>query len=451
MIYKHIQLPLCEDDALSLQAGQACYLSGTMFLLRDAGHKKLLDELASKGELPYNLKGHTIFYAGPSPSKGTQPFGAVGPTTSSRMDFAAAKLYDAGIVASVGKGYRSCDVVNACKNNRAVYFVACGGAAAYLAQCIVSSEVVAYEELGTEALRKVEVRDLPVFVGIDTNGGDIYATNCEVSKLSIPANSPDARAFKRDASFLSGSDGCNIKTQGYFLTFEGGEGSGKSTHSKLLVSMLTQLGYKTQFFREPGSTTNGEALRDILLDSKNTNLSKEAELLIYEAARAQLVFEKIIPALQNAEVVICDRYYDSTLAYQVFARGLNFEFCQLANDFATMGIHPDKTILLSIEGGVETGLIRATSKSAADRIEMEDFSFHNKVKEGFEQIANNCTERICKLKVQDTKAETSYSIFKQLSSVFTEFEKLSLNDFEYIYSCSDRELAIENIVNRLRN
>ncbi len=170
----HLTLPLCQQDVDVLRAGDACLLSGVMYTLRDAGHIRLLDELHEKGSLPYGLEGATIFYAGPTPAVGDKPFGAVGPTTASRMDFAAPKLYRAGVKATLGKGERSREVYDACVETHSVYFAAVGGAAALLAQCVTSSKVIAYDELGTEALRKIEVKDLPVFVGIDTLGSGVY-------------------------------------------------------------------------------------------------------------------------------------------------------------------------------------------------------------------------------------------------------------------------------------
>ncbi len=167
-------LPLTKEVRAKLRAGDACLLFGEMYMLRDAGHMRLLAELEVQGTLPYGLEGSTIFYAGPTPSSAGRPFGAVGPTTASRMDFAAPKLYRAGIVATVGKGVRSVEVARACQETGSVYFVTTGGAAALLAQRVVSTETIAYDDLGTEALRRVEVCDFPVFVGLDTRGGCIY-------------------------------------------------------------------------------------------------------------------------------------------------------------------------------------------------------------------------------------------------------------------------------------
>lgn len=169
-----LHLPFAKDALATLRAGDACLLTGVLYTLRDAGHERLLHELESTGSLPYGLAGQTIFYAGPTPAAAGRPFGAVGPTTASRMDFAASVLHDAGIVATIGKGHRSKEVLRACERNGAVYFVSTGGAAALLAKCVVSSEIVAYDDLGTEALRRIEVVDFPVFVGIDTAGNDVY-------------------------------------------------------------------------------------------------------------------------------------------------------------------------------------------------------------------------------------------------------------------------------------
>lgn len=172
---RRLVLPFDRPLLATLEAGDACLLSGSMYTLRDAGHVRLLAQMdADGGHLPYGLDGQAIFYAGPTPSAAGRPFGAVGPTTASRMDFAAPALHRAGVAATVGKGHRSAEVRDACVQTGSVYFVACGGAAAYLAKCVASSETVAYDDLGTEALRRIEVVDFPVFVGIDTRGRDLY-------------------------------------------------------------------------------------------------------------------------------------------------------------------------------------------------------------------------------------------------------------------------------------
>ena len=169
-----LQLPLDKEQLATLAVGDRALLSGPLYCLRDAGHARLLAELRQTGELPFGLAGQTIFYAGPTPPAAGRPFGAVGPTTASRMDFAAPELYDAGIVATIGKGKRSDAVVQACIRNKAVYFGAAGGAAAFLAKCVESSQTLGYDDLGTEALRRIEVTDFPVFVAIDASGAALY-------------------------------------------------------------------------------------------------------------------------------------------------------------------------------------------------------------------------------------------------------------------------------------
>ena len=175
MNFKKLKLPLSRQELADLRAGEALELSGVLYCLRDAGHARLLAELKEAQALPYGLEGATLFYAGPTPKKGDAPFGAIGPTTASRMDFAAPALYHAGIVATIGKGPRAEAVIEACKQSGSVYFVATGGAAAFLAKHVVSCETIAYDDLGTEALNRIEVCDFPVFVGIDILGNDLYS------------------------------------------------------------------------------------------------------------------------------------------------------------------------------------------------------------------------------------------------------------------------------------
>ncbi len=171
-----LTLPLDAEVLKTLNAGDACTLTGPLFTLRDAGHVRLVAQMdaANSEQLPFGLDGQAIFYAGPTPAAAGRPFGAIGPTTASRMDFAAPRLYRAGIKTTVGKGHRSQEVIDACVETGGVYFVAVGGAAAYLAKCVTDSAVVAYDDLGTEALRRIEVVDFPVFVGVDCRGNDIY-------------------------------------------------------------------------------------------------------------------------------------------------------------------------------------------------------------------------------------------------------------------------------------
>lgn len=169
-----LQLPLAKDALADLKSGDAVRLTGKMCTMRDAGHRRCLDYLKAHGELPFGLEGQTLFYAGPTPQAQGQPFGAIGPTTASRMDFATGALMDAGIVASIGKGKRSEEVRQACIRNGGVYFAAVGGIAALLAECIQDARIVAWEDLGTEALHEITVKDFPAYVEIDTKGGRLY-------------------------------------------------------------------------------------------------------------------------------------------------------------------------------------------------------------------------------------------------------------------------------------
>ena len=181
------------------------------------------------------------------------------------------------------------------------------------------------------------------------------------------------------------SDGDQHRLQrGAFITFEGGEGSGKSTQLHLLASRLESAGLPVRILREPGGTPVGEAVRALLLDPEHTGLDAIAELLLYEASRAQLVAEVIEPALESGEIVLCDRFCDSTVAYQGFGRGLPLADVTALNAIATGGLAPDRTVLLDIDP--ELGLSRATAHGA-DRLESEDIAFHRRVREGFLSVA----------------------------------------------------------------
>ncbi len=171
----HIALPVSRETLAGLRAGDEVRLSGPVFTARDATHVRLLEVLERDGELPFGLSGQTLFYAGPTPPAAGRPAGAVGPTTAKRMDFATPALLGAGIVATIGKGERGAAVRDACAQTGSVYFAAIGGAAALLATYVSSTETVAWAELGTEALVRMELADFPVFVAIDTTGTDLYA------------------------------------------------------------------------------------------------------------------------------------------------------------------------------------------------------------------------------------------------------------------------------------
>ena len=179
---RHINVPMTKEEAASLKAGDYVYLTGTIYTARDAAHKRM-DEALDRGEaLPFDIEGSIIYYMGPSPAREGRPIGSAGPTTASRMDKYTPRLLDLGMGAMIGKGKRSPQVIEAIVRNKAVYFAAVGGAGALLSKCIVSSEVVAYEDLGTEAIRRLEVKNFPVIVVIDSEGNNLYETAIEKYK-----------------------------------------------------------------------------------------------------------------------------------------------------------------------------------------------------------------------------------------------------------------------------
>ena len=173
---KYITVPMKPEEVQNLRAGDYVYLSGTLYTARDAAHKRMYDALQEGGALPIDMKDILIYYMGPSPAREGRPIGSAGPTTSSRMDKYAPTLLDLGLGGMIGKGKRSKEVKDAIVRNQAVYFAAVGGAGALLSRSIIASEVVAYDDLGTEAIRKLEVKDFPVIVVIDSCGNDLYET-----------------------------------------------------------------------------------------------------------------------------------------------------------------------------------------------------------------------------------------------------------------------------------
>ncbi len=181
---KKITLPLKDEDIKNLKAGDSVLLSGTMITGRDAAHKRLFELLEQGEELPVDIKGETIYYVGPAPAKPPYAVGPAGPTSSYRMDKYAPALMDMGLKGMIGKGARSKPVVDAIVRNGGVYFAAIGGAAALIAKSIVKEELLCYEDLGTEAVRRYTVEDFPCIVVIDSMGNNIYETeppkyNCE--------------------------------------------------------------------------------------------------------------------------------------------------------------------------------------------------------------------------------------------------------------------------------
>lgn len=173
---RHITAPINKETARSLHAGDYVYITGTMYTARDAAHKRMYEILQKGGELPVDWKDQVIYYMGPSPAREGRPIGSAGPTTAIRMDKYAPQLLDLGLGAMVGKGKRSQAVIDAIVRNGSVYFAAVGGAGALLSKCITSAEVVAYDDLGTEAIRKLTVENFPAIVVIDSEGNNLYET-----------------------------------------------------------------------------------------------------------------------------------------------------------------------------------------------------------------------------------------------------------------------------------
>ena len=171
---KHITTPLTPELARSLKAGDTVYLTGTIYTSRDAGHKRMCEALARGEALPFDPTDAIIYYVGPAPAKPGQVIGSAGPTTAGRMDAYAPTMMSVGARGMIGKGARLPEVVEAMKKYSGVYFGAIGGCGALLAKCIKSAELIAYEDLGAEALRKLYVEDMPLFVIIDSEGNNLY-------------------------------------------------------------------------------------------------------------------------------------------------------------------------------------------------------------------------------------------------------------------------------------
>lgn len=173
---RYIKAPISDEDAVSVRAGDYVYITGTIYTARDAAHKRMADSLAAGGRLPFDMKNNIIYYMGPSPARQGMAIGSAGPTTASRMDKYAPDLLDRGLKGMIGKGKRSQSVKDAIVRNKAVYFAAVGGAGALLSKCIKKSTVIAYDDLGTEAVRELEVENFPVIVVIDSEGNNLYET-----------------------------------------------------------------------------------------------------------------------------------------------------------------------------------------------------------------------------------------------------------------------------------
>ncbi len=173
---KKIKVPISKEEASNLRSGDYVYITGTIYTARDAAHKRMAETLDKEQTLPIDMENNIIYYMGPSPARDGRPIGSAGPTTASRMDKYAPDLLDLGLRGMIGKGKRSQDVKDAIVRNGSVYLAAVGGAGAILSKSIKSSEVIAYDDLGTEAIRKLEVENFPAIVVIDSQGNDLYET-----------------------------------------------------------------------------------------------------------------------------------------------------------------------------------------------------------------------------------------------------------------------------------
>lgn len=171
-----ITTPITAEIADNLHSGDYCYITGTIYVARDAAHKRMNEALDRGEELPIPIENATIYYMGPSPAREGRPIGSAGPTTASRMDKYAPRLLDLGLKAMIGKGKRTPEVIDAVVRNHGVYFAAVGGAGALLSKCIKSSEVICYDDLGAEAIRKLYVENFPVIVVVDSQGNNLYET-----------------------------------------------------------------------------------------------------------------------------------------------------------------------------------------------------------------------------------------------------------------------------------
>ena len=243
---------------------------------------------------------------------------------------------------------------------------------------------------------------------------------CTATTSTISIDSARAPGRRRAEGFaradhVSASNTQSRAGRGLLITFEGGDGAGKSTHIRILARELESHGEEVVCLREPGGTYVGERLRSILLNPKNDDIADETELLLYEAARAQLVATVIEPALARGAVVVCDRFTDSTVAYQGYGRGLGADLVARTNAFACRGIVPDRTILLVCGEG---SLARATRRGGADRLEAAGDGFHAVVNEAFLEIARRDPDRVRVVESASRKRDTARAVFAELADLF---------------------------------
>lgn len=241
-----------------------------------------------------------------------------------------------------------------------------------------------------------------------------------MNSLSNVHNAQSKAVQGKDAhSMQSMQDAHSVQSKdanGILITFEGDDGVGKSTHIAFLADVLRAHGLEVLCLREPGGTSIGENLRAIVLDAANSEMSPQAELLIYEAARAQIVAETIKPALAQGVVVLCDRFTDSTMAYQGYGRGLDMQFIDAANIFATGGIEPACTLFFTIPDN--SRVERMKKRAAEDRLEAAGSDFHNKVAQGFAEITKSNYPRVKMVNAGGCHSQTAREVFAQLSDIF---------------------------------
>lgn len=199
-----------------------------------------------------------------------------------------------------------------------------------------------------------------------------------------------------------------------FITFEGGEGAGKSTAIKRIVEKLTSEGYEIVLTREPGGTPIAEEIRNVILDKKNTAMDPRTEALLYAASRRQHLVEKVIPALREGKLVLCDRFLDSSLAYQGGARGIGIDTVYNMNLFATEGMLPDLTILFDIKPEEGLARIAANSQREVNRLDVEKLTFHNKVRDSFHELAKKFPERFVIVDASKTPDEVFEDAYKAI-------------------------------------
>ena len=199
-----------------------------------------------------------------------------------------------------------------------------------------------------------------------------------------------------------------------FITFEGGEGAGKSTAIKRIVEKLTSEGYEIVLTREPGGTPIAEEIRNVILDKKNTAMDPRTEALLYAASRRQHLVEKVIPALKEGKLVLCDRFLDSSLAYQGGARGIGIDTVYNMNLFATEGMLPDLTILFDIKPEEGLARIAANSQREVNRLDVEKLTFHNKVRDSFHELAKQFPERFVIVDASKTPDEVFEDAYKAI-------------------------------------